>query len=253
MQERNEQFKKVFQQALDAEFKGWDFSYLENRMIMEPLPWNYHSIVESHLKKAECMLDMGTGGGELLSSLKPLPRHSYATEAYSPNVAIAKERLGPLGVKVVAIGSHAAVPFRDEVFDLIINRHEYFSCEELRRILKPYGLFITQQVGRCNNIELNQFFGDESYKHRPLDLGATKSKLVKNGFKIIEAKEKLVKTSFKDIGAIIYYLRAIPWQIRGFQVDKNVDRFRKLHEIIQRDGHFLAHSHRFLVTATLAN
>lgn len=34
---------------------------------------------------------------------------------------------------------------------MIINRHESFDIEEVRRILKPNGIFITQQVGGKNN------------------------------------------------------------------------------------------------------
>ncbi|MNJ78400.1 hypothetical protein D3C77_761450 [compost metagenome] len=33
----------------------------------------------------------------------------------------------------------------------MINRHEAYSVQELNRILKPGGLFITQQVGGQNN------------------------------------------------------------------------------------------------------
>jgi len=33
---------------------------------------------------------MGTGGGEFLASLAPLPMHTSATEAYPPNVEIAR-------------------------------------------------------------------------------------------------------------------------------------------------------------------
>ncbi|TWM62046.1 hypothetical protein CHCC14814_3869 [Bacillus paralicheniformis] len=46
---------------------------------------------------------MGTGGGEFLSKLGPLPSSAYATECYFPNVPVAKERLTPLEVQVVQI------------------------------------------------------------------------------------------------------------------------------------------------------
>ena len=53
------------------------------------------------MRDAATMLDMGTGGGEFLFSLHPLPKTVYATEGYKPNVPIARQRLEPLGVKVV--------------------------------------------------------------------------------------------------------------------------------------------------------
>jgi protein-L-isoaspartate O-methyltransferase len=86
------------------------------------------------MKKAESMLDMGTGGGERLASLQPLPKVTYATEAYAPNVPIARKRLEPLGVKVVQIMSDDNLPFANKTFDLIINHHEAYSVKEVYRI-----------------------------------------------------------------------------------------------------------------------
>ena len=47
-------------------FKGWDFSYLENRWVDEELPWNYRDILKKYLNPDYKLLDMGTGGGEFL-------------------------------------------------------------------------------------------------------------------------------------------------------------------------------------------
>jgi hypothetical protein len=45
----------------NAFFEGWDFSYLEGRMIESPLPWDYKNIVEENLLNKNYLLDMGTG------------------------------------------------------------------------------------------------------------------------------------------------------------------------------------------------
>ncbi|RDW17420.1 hypothetical protein CWR45_12395 [Oceanobacillus chungangensis] len=78
--------------------------------------------------------------------LLPLPRSIVATEAYVPNVTIAKARLEPLRVKVIQIEDDEDTnhPFEDGQFDLIINRHEYYPPKENNLC---NGLFITQQVG----------------------------------------------------------------------------------------------------------
>jgi hypothetical protein len=34
------------------------------------------------------LLDMGTGGGELLSSLPNLPNNTFATESYKPSIPL---------------------------------------------------------------------------------------------------------------------------------------------------------------------
>ena len=43
-------------------------------------------------------------------------------------------------------------------------------------------------------------------------------RLVAAGLEIVEVKEWEGKLSFTDVGAIVYYLRAVPWEVPGFSV-----------------------------------
>ncbi|HZK70776.1 MAG TPA: SAM-dependent methyltransferase, partial [Clostridia bacterium] len=72
-------YSEQIREALSVGFKGWDFSYiLENgRMKEEGFDWSYGKIVRSYFTRTTTMLDMGTGGGEVLSSLMPLPQKTY--------------------------------------------------------------------------------------------------------------------------------------------------------------------------------
>jgi SAM-dependent methyltransferase len=143
------QENKEFLQYLLAEYNypisGWDFSYLRDRMIDDTntLPWEYNTEVAAALQTARSMLDMGTGGGEFLASLPSLPPITCATEGYKPNVPIARQRLEPLGVTVNEIETDQQLAFEDDYFDLIINRHASYAPQEVYRILRPGGLFIT--------------------------------------------------------------------------------------------------------------
>ena len=163
-----EMFETYLEQAINAPFSGWNFEYLikTGRMIEAPVKWNYYNSVLPYLLKAGTMLDMGTGGGEVLARFQPLPPVTCATEQYRPNVAVAREKLEPLGVKVVQIDekyqNNEVLPFEDNMFDLIINRHESYYPQELIRILKSEGVFITQQVGSITLLNLNQFLKQES-------------------------------------------------------------------------------------------
>ena len=62
-----------------------------------------------------------------------------------------------MGIRVHPLHDGENLPLPDESFDLVINRHESFDPFEVYRILKPGGLFITQQVGGRDNIALNHF------------------------------------------------------------------------------------------------
>jgi hypothetical protein len=44
-----QELKKLWISEEQKEFKGWDFSYLNNRWENEKLPWDYKNIVLSHL------------------------------------------------------------------------------------------------------------------------------------------------------------------------------------------------------------
>ena len=82
-----------------AHIHGWDFSHIEGRYTEETdLPWNYQHIILDYLNPEMKLLDIDTGGGEFLLSL----RHPYvktsATEAYPPNIQLCRETLLPLGI-----------------------------------------------------------------------------------------------------------------------------------------------------------
>ena len=245
----------LFDQFVDAAnrpFSGWDFSFLADagRMVETPTPWSYSSLLLPYLWQAESMLDMGTGGGEFLSRLQPLPPHSAATEGYEPNIPVARERLEPLGVAVHPVADDNVLPFLDDAFDLIINRHESYSPSELARILKPGGHFITQQVGGDNDNDLNRLLGAQpmrEYLHWNLAYAA--GDLEAAGFEIVYQAESEMATRFYDIGAVVYYLNAIPWQIEDFSVDRYRDRLFDLHGHIQTNGFIDIAGSRFILIA----
>jgi len=246
----SERFKQLVAEALEAGFEGWDFGWLEGRLIQEDPPWHYPEIVRAHFASAQSLLDLGTGGGEMLASLVPLPPDTHATEAYPPNQIIARQRLEPLGVTVHAIADKPDLPFSDGQFDLVINRHEAYAPEEIRRILKPGGLFITQQVSGLDNLELNQALEDRiSFPFLHWGLETALTGLYEAGFRVEQAEKAALRSSFRDIGAVVYYLKAIPWQIEGFDPQTHHDRLVRLHNIIERQGEFVTTAHRFLIIA----
>lgn len=239
---------------VNEKFEGWDFSYLESTRRMQefPLSWSYRNKVKNRMLGTSSLLDMGTGGGEFLSSLSPLPKYTCATEGYEPNIIIARKRLEPLGVKVYRVDDDESLPFSTETFDLIINRHESYSAQEVKRILKKQGTFITQQVGGLNDKEINELLGAGKCQYYNWNLETAVSELSEAGLKIGEQKEDIVKTRFYDIGAIVFYLKTIPWQVPDFTVEKYFERLKEIDNLIQKEGYIDFTCHRFLVIANKA-
>ncbi|HSG45414.1 MAG TPA: methyltransferase domain-containing protein [Anaerolineales bacterium] len=245
-----ELFNQLVSEALEKEFSGWDFGYIAERWKESPLSWDYLQIVREHIKSNIHLLDIDTGGGEILSSLQPLPLHTYATEGYPPNVPVAKRKLEPLGVKIVQTWGDDPLPFERDLFNLVINRHGAFIASELHRVLKPNGLFITQQVGGQNNVELNQLIQDKpEFKFSYWTLDWATNQLVDAGFRIYDKKEEFPETIITDIGALVFHLKVISWQIEDFSVEKYHDKLVQIHNTIQEKGDLRIKSHRILIAA----
>ncbi|WP_242865988.1 class I SAM-dependent methyltransferase [Desnuesiella massiliensis] len=100
-------------------------------------------ILKNYLRADYELLDMGTGGGEFLLSLNYPYSKTAVTEAWEPNVKLCMERLTPLGISVNQVYEDSKLPFKDNSFDMVINRHESYDLKEVKRILKPNGIFIT--------------------------------------------------------------------------------------------------------------
>lgn len=231
-----------------APFEGWDFSYLKDRWAETQPPWDYKEIAKGLVKNTTAVLDMGTGGGEVLASLRPLPKHTVATEGYEPNVQVAKKRLEPLGVTVVAVYESGELPFADEEFDLVLNRHSAFDGREVYRILKPGGMFLTQQVSGNNLDDLIQEFGCKS-KFKTWSVDTARRELENVGFEIGHAKEWSGEVAFRDVGAIVYFFKAIPWIIEGFSVDKHLPTLERLQKKLEKNGELSFTQTRFIVEA----
>jgi len=233
-----------------APFDGWDFSYLKGRMKEENLPWDYIAMAKRLVAKSDSVLDMGTGGGEIFSSFAPFPKKAVATEGYMPNYRLAKKRLGSLDVRIVKFSNSLTrkMPFKDDEFQLVLNRQDAFNAQEVFRILKGKGTFLTQQVGSGNLADLAKAFG-ATQKYKGWTLAFIRRNMKEAGFDIKEARECRYKTEFKDVGAIAYFLRAITWIVPNFSVDRDSEYLTKLQKRLESGKKLMFTQVRFLIKA----
>lgn len=243
--------RKYWESEENKSFNGWDFTYLDKRTLEEPLPWNYDKIVRQHLKYSSILLDMGTGGGEYLLTLDHPTHNTFATEAYIPNFELCKRRLSPLGIDVRHVVNDHQLPFDSCMFDIIINRHESFDINEIERLLKSNGLFITQQVGGLNNKDLSRcLLGD--FK----EITSSEHTLANNiisiqnmGFDVLFSGEYFPTLKFFDVGALVYFAKIIEWEFPSFSVESCFDQLCLLQEIIDQQGFVESKEHRFIIVA----
>ncbi len=247
-----EAFDRLLAEAEHATFSGWDFSWLQGRLVEErDNSWDYPAIVRDAFRGVRSVLDLGTGGGERLSALSPLPPETYATESYALNVPLARARLEPLGVRVVATGSEDEVPFEDAMFDLVIDRHTGAPATEIHRVLRAGGRYITEQVGSGHYWELIALLrGEDLCSPPPSSLGPFRRQLEEGGLHVTDARECYPSTRVLDVGAIVYYLHAIPWVVPEFSMESHRGRLRTIHERIQACGELRLTGHYLLLAAS---
>jgi len=239
---------KIWKGEEKLSFSGWDFSYIDNRMKEEKPIWNYKRKAKKLVRKATAVLDMGTGGEEVLSLLGPFPKHTIATEGWKPNVKVARNRLQPFGVKVVAVDDSGKLPFDSREFDLVLNRHSAYEAKEVFRILRSNGIFFTQQVSGNNLQNLTDEF-DVKKQFRDRNAKTEKKLLESVGFKVEDYRDWKGKIEFKDVGAIVYFLKVVPWTVKDFSVDKYLSVLKKLQRKLDLGKKLVFTETRFLIKA----
>ncbi len=245
-----EAFKNYLKNEEKKGFQGWDFSYLDGRWDGENIPWDYEKILLSYLKAEYKLLDMGTGGGEFLLTLDHPFCNTAVTESYEPNVVICKERLEPVGITVKQVFDDSRLPFEDDSFDIIINRHESYDIGEINRILKAGGYFITQQVGGKNDVDLSERIIDNFKSLYPThDLKHNIEGFESHGFEILKSEEAFTPLRFYDTGDLVYFARIIEWEFPSFSVDTCFENLCKIERELNEIGYIEGTEHRFLIVA----
>ena len=231
---------------------GWDFSHLENRYEVSPLPWDYRERVREFLRPGVRLLDMGTGGGELLLTLRHPYELTSVTEGWAPNVELCRKRLEPLGITVREYDSERGepMPFDDNSFDLVLNRHESYDLVEVRRVLKKNGFFLTQQVGGENNLPLIQqlcsgFLGN----YVGFNLENELPKFRNAGFRVMRSDQAYLEGRFLDVGALVFQASVTPWEFPGFSVDNCQEVLFRFQDMVEKQGFVPTLEHRFLIVA----
>jgi SAM-dependent methyltransferase len=252
-------FEELVTEGSQVPVDGWDFSWFEDRATEERPPWGYSKLLGERMAALAAVpgtaaLDLQTGGGEVLASIPAAPPILVATECWPPNVEVARHNLASLGAQVVPMEDEMDdLPFGDGTFDLVVSRHPVgVRWDEIARVLKPGGTYLSQDVGEGSVGELTEFImgpqppDDNPTRHPKWSVLAARAA----GLEIVDLREFRGRMEFWDIAAVIYFLRKVIWIVPDFTVQSYLDRLRALHAQINETGPFIATTVRFLIEAS---
>lgn len=211
--------------------EGWQLEYEPEPLVPGP-PWDYEARAGELASKSAAMLDLGTGGGEILSRvLAGSNARAVASEEWHVNAPVAKRCLAQRAPIVRA--SSLALPFADASFDLVLSRHEALDPAEVARVLAPGGRLLTQQMIHDLWHELREVFPDlarfpDHSMEYPRGLEAA-------GMRVEDTREFRRPTRFRELGHLVYHLVAAPWTVPGFSVASHREALEELERWSQRD------------------
>jgi SAM-dependent methyltransferase len=243
-------FEALIEEATAAPIEGWDFGWLDGRASEERPPWGYARLVAGAAASVSSLLDLQTGGGEVLAGLPRLPSLTVATECWEPNVVPASRRLRERGAWVAA-AREDELPFADATFELVISRHPVTtSWNEVARVLAPGGRYLSQQIGPRSMAEITEFFMGSQSATPARTPEVAVAAAASAGLRVDDVQSARLRATFHDIGAVVYFLRLVVWTVPDFDVERYRERLQALHRRIEEEGAFVAHSTRFLIEAT---
>jgi SAM-dependent methyltransferase len=226
--------------------EGWSFAYTP-QLIGPPPPWDYAARARELAAGAEVVVDLGTGGGEVLSEiLDGYEGRAVACESWRPNVRVAANQLRPLGVAVVHADS-LWMPLASSAADLVLSRHEELSPAEAARVLRRGGTLLTQQIHPDWHEELRAFFPrmtvfEPHHVTYPRDCAAA-------GLAVIDFREHAQRVAYRSLGELIYMLAAAPWTVPDFDLEADWPALERMEQALRRPEGIILTDRRYILEA----
>jgi SAM-dependent methyltransferase len=196
------------------ERRGWDFSRVRDRI--DPVPWSWGGVVKRYLTRTQRVLDVGTGGGERFLKLAEYYGSGIGIDTDGQMVRVAKENTPAVlrcRVSFRKMDVHA-LRFPDGSFDVVLNRHSVVDVDEIARVLRPGGYFITQQVGARNHANITSLFGcgpgGQYQVAADQTIAVWADEFAARGFAVRGQGEYDVAYLYLDAASLMFWMKALP-------------------------------------------
>lgn len=232
---------------------GWDFSNVKGTST--GIGWNFYEEVKRLCKSDDILLDIGTGGGESVLGISSSALLLIGIELSNGMMETAKTNLQKSDVSNVRFVQMDAegLQFPDRFFDVVSCRHSPFNSNEIARVLKSGGTFITQQVSENDKQNLKTFF------NRGQSFGEEEGTLKKHyveelntaGFLDVKAFDYDATEYYQRPEDLIFLLKHTPI-IPGFgDQDTDYEMLEKFIHKNETDKGIITNSKRFMIVAKM--
>ncbi|MBP1914041.1 ubiquinone/menaquinone biosynthesis C-methylase UbiE [Lederbergia galactosidilyticus] len=230
---------------------GWDFSNVKCQS--EGIEWDFYEEVTKRCKSSDILLDIGTGGGENILKIATFFFLIVGIDLSSEMVEKARINRQNTDVKNVRFFqmSSQGLQFPTDFFDIISCCHAPFAPNEIAKVLKKEGVFLTQQVSEGDKINLKRAFGrGQAFQEKD---GMLKEKYVqelrKAGFSNVQSFEYDATEYYQEPEDLLFLLTHTPI-IPNFGEGK--EDFKILHRFMennQTEKGIRTNSKRFMIMA----
>ena len=150
----------------------------------------------------------------------------------------------------VAVADTPTLPFAASSFDLVVSRHPVVVLwDEIGRVLRPGGAYLSQQIGAGSNRELTDFMMGEQPVNERRSAASTRAGAEAAGLEVLQLAECALRVEFFDVAAVVHFLRKVPWTVPGFTPEAYAEPLARMYACIERDGLFVSTARRMLVGA----
>ena len=243
-------YKEMYEQV--GSVVGWDFGKIDKRKKVIGKRWVFLEVVKGYVTDKTFLLDIGTGGGEKLLEVAKIARKTYGIDNQQSMIDAANKNLAEMKMRNVEfkLADAKNLPFPQGYFDVVMCRHAPFYAQQVYRVMKSKGIFLTQQVySEKDAINIKRVFGRGQGFGREREANPIRRyirELKAAGFEILRRDTYNATEYYADMADLIFLLRNTP-MIPDFDIDKDRKCLEEIESKYTRDDGIKTNSARYLI------
>lgn len=222
------------------------------RKIMEPtneediyVPeegYNFLNVVQRYIQDDDHMACFSHDGGIWFANL---PRYSQVSFLVDNNTALTKTLFDETPIRLTTLTKNHRYPFKDHTIDKLICFNEDYQPNEALRVLKENGIVMINQFGSDNLQEL-RVFRKPRQAINLWNLEIITMGLQNQGFVMLDGQEERNEIRFRSLASFFAYIKPYTL-IKLEEIEKYINQFFFVDQVIQKNGYFAMKTHRFYV------